>query len=79
MTTAYNVLEDKSDDSPSDVVLSGSWGDVTSTGEDNREIDVAGVGPLERNNVGTNGKESTDKEEENETVVELSLGELQSR
>jgi hypothetical protein len=76
-----HILEDKPDNRPGDVVLSRCGRDVTRTGEDQGEVEVThpGVGPLERREPVNDGQDGADEEEPDETVVDLSLGELTAR
>lgn len=68
MTSAEDVLEDKADDGPRDVVDSAGGRNGTSSVEDDREVDVAepAVGPFQAEEVGNNGAENTNEEEEYE-------------
>lgn len=81
MTPADNVLEDESNDGPGNVVDGARRGDVTSTREDYGEVKVAqpAVRELQAEEVGEDRCGKADQEEEEESVVDLSLGELASR
>lgn len=81
MTPSNVVLEDESNDTPWHVVDRGGRGNEASSGEDDREVDVlehrVGVSPGDE--VGDAWSDRTDKEEENEPVVDLTMGELKGR
>jgi hypothetical protein len=74
------VLEDETDDTPRYVVDGSSGRDETGTGVDDGEIDVfdEGIWETASENVGDDGGEGSDEEEEEKRVVDLSLGELAS-
>jgi len=74
-------LEDETDDTPGNVIDSGSGRDKTRTREDNREVNVLkdGVRVAACDEVGNARGDGSNKEEEKETIVDLTFGELTSR
>jgi len=80
MTSPNNVLEDESDKRPGYVVDRGRGRDGTGTREDDGEVDVLedGIGVPPCDKVWNPRCDSSNKEEEGERVVELTLGELES-
>ena len=81
MASANDIVEGEADDRPGYVVESCRGRNGASTREDDGEIDVfdEGVGELAGDEVACERKESTDEEEEYESVVDLTLRELKSR
>ena len=80
MAPSYNILEDKSNDGPGDVVDGGCGRDETGSVENDGPVDIAeeAVGPFQRRGPCDGGQESADEEEEDKSVVDLSLAELMS-
>lgn len=74
------VLEDETDNTPRYVVDSGSGWDITRTRVDNGEVDVFndGVRVAACNEVRDARCDGSNKEEENETIVDLTFGKLTS-
>jgi len=81
VTTADDVLEDESNDTPCNVVDSVGGRNVTSAREDDGEVEV--TNPALRVLLGqepsNDGADEAKEEEEGQSVVNLSLGELTSR
>lgn len=80
MTPPDNILEDESNDGPGDVVDSRCGGDETGSVEDNGPVDITeeAVRPFQRRGPCDGGQESADEEEEDKSVVDLTLAELTS-
>ena len=68
MASTDDILEDKPNNCPWDVVDSCCWWDSTSTREDNWEVDIAdeAVRPLERNEPSNQRADRANEEEERE-------------
>jgi len=81
MTPSDVVLEDESNDAPWHVIDRRGRGNETSSGEDDREVDIfehrVGVSPGDE--VRDAWSNRTDEEEEHESVIDLSTGELKGR
>jgi len=81
MTATENVLEDKADNTPGNVVDGAGGRDGTSSGEDDGEVEITNPAVREAlaDKPADDGTNETNKEEEREGIIDLSLGELPSR
>ena len=80
MTPPDNILEDESNDGPGNIVDSRCRRDETGSVEDDGPVDITeeAVRPFQRRDPCQGGQDSSDEEEEDKSVVDLSLAELTS-
>lgn len=80
MTPSDDVLEDESNNSPRHIVDGACGWDRSCPRENNWEVEIAkpAVGELQAEEIGDDRADKTDEEEQDQSIVDLSLGELSS-